>query len=327
MSRDDHHAPTPSTHSREEIVEFTADDGLRRRGFAAAPPEPSWPAPVVVVFHGLAGPTIPPGKQVMPDLVDELLSRDIGVLRYLPRVVELPRERAREIGWDAEIADHAGALRWAQQQRWVDVDEVTVLGMSLGGLAAPLVARRVGGVAGLASWGAGARPWLEYGPANLGAQLRLLDRDGARIRKLTSLLERWLTLLRDTDMTTEQILAKEPALARIGVTRDGYHERSHIFWRQVVRFDPAAAYQGLTCRVLAIRGEADCCSHDEDIESIVRAASAAGLEVTTATIPGIDHALRPATSASASVRGEVGEDADPRPLARCVAQWIRSHAK
>lgn len=309
--------------AREEVVPFVAADGLERLALVAAPPGTGRATPGVVIIHGLAGPSPPPGPPVMPGLVEELVAAGLGTVRYLPRVYELYPDRPGRVDWQAEHDDAVGAARLLQRQPWLDSGQAYLLGMSLGGVAAPAVAQRAGGVAGIASWGATARPWPEYSVDNFELQLRLLGRSEADIARGSPLLRRWHDLLRDTDLDGAAILAHAPDLDRIGVTAEGRFQRSIAFWRQVARFAPEASYRGLNCRVLAVRGSADCCSHPADHESVVVAARAAGLEAEAIVLEGLDHGLRDAAGPGASARGDVGEAPRAQSLGRVVARWIR----
>jgi hypothetical protein len=258
----------------------------------------------------------------MPRLVGELVDQGIGVVRYLPRVYEWPPDRASAVDWEAELADGVGALHLLRDQPWLDPSQQHLLGISLGGMAAPYVARRCGAVAGIASWGSSARPWPVYAEDNLSQQLRLLQRDEDQIEHLTVLLGGWHQLLAESDMSLEEMVDILPDLGKIGVSERGFRQRSVTFWRQLVRFDPAESYLGLRCAVLAIRGSADCSSHREDQESIISAARAAGLCARAVELEGIDHSYKAADGPLESLRGRLSERAHPEALALEVARWI-----
>ena len=263
----------------------------------------------------------------MPRLVDTLNEQGIGTARYLPRVFELFADRASEVDWRAEIADACGALELLRAQPWVDPEELYLFGLSLGGLVAPQAARRVGGVAGIASFGSTARSWTAYSADNFEIQLRFMGYSSSKIRAWSKLEKRWGELLHETELDGAQILDRAPELKRLGVTDLGRHERSVAFWRQVAKFAPAAAYQGLSCRILALRGSADCCCHESDQESIAIAAEAAGLEFERIVLNGIDHGFRESAGPSESLRGEVSAEPHPEPIGRALARWIKRESQ
>jgi len=311
---------------QEAEVPFEAGDGMERWAVVTPPAETGVDGPAVLMLHGLATPTPMAGPRVGPGLARELSCRGLRVFRYMPRVNVIPRDEALGVDFEAEIEDAVGAARALAELPGVADGEIYLLGLSLGGLIAPLVSRRVPAVEGISSWGGTARPWADYGLDNLRIQLRFAGRKPAAIERFGGLLARWHELLLHTELSAAEMLATEPSLARVGVAEEGLHERSTSFWRQLVRLDPPSSYQELRCRVLAVRGEADCRAHPEDLGSIGRAAEAAGLEIETVTIPGIDHGLLDAAGPVASFRGEVGELPRCDLVAEVVAGWIRGGA-
>ena len=311
-------APTEST------AFFTADDGLERVAFLSRGDDREGAlSPAVLMIHGLAGTTTPSGPPVMPKLIETLNAYGIGTARYLPRVYELFAEDPGLVDWHAELSDARGALGLLHGQDWVDPNEVYLFGLSLGGVAAPIVARSTGGVAGIASFGSTARSWAEYSVENIENQLQRLEHPASKIAKLSKLESLWQELLRDTDLGGEEIIERAPTLKVLGISAEGRYERSVTFWRQVARTQPAESYQGSSYRVLALRGSADACCHPADQEAIASAARAAGLKVDRVVITDLDHSLRFAAGPTESLRGEVSSEPHPEPLARALACWIK----
>lgn len=308
----------------EESLQFLASDGEPRQALVAEPGGGEAQAPGVVIIHGLAGTTRTTARPVIPELVRELVDRGVGVVRYFPRVVDWPLQRAALVDWNAEIADAHGALRLLRSQRWLDQRKAYLLGMSLGGMVAPVVAKDDSAVAGIVSWGSTARPFPEYALDNLRIQLGYLDKTQAVVERAASLLGEWYRMLCTTELSCEEMLEHCPALRHLGVTAEGRHERSLTFWRQVARFSPDESYRGLRCRILAVRGRADCCSHPADLESIVKAARACGLQVESEIIEGIDHRFVAADDPIQSANVGANNEPQPAVLGRVVARWIKN---
>lgn len=315
---------TRESEQLEESLQFVASDGEPRQALVAAPGAVDAQAPGIVIIHGLAGTTRPTSRPVIPELVRVFVDRGIGVVRYFPRVFDWPLHRATRVDWNAEIADARGALRLLRDQSWLDQGKAYLLGMSLGGMVAPVVAKDDGAVAGIASWGSTARPFPRYAVDNLRIQLGYLDKTAAVIERMASLLDEWYRMLCTTDLSSEEMLELSPVLRHIGVTPEGRQERSVDFWRQVARFAPADSYSGLGCRILVVRGQADCCSHPEDQESIVKAARASGLQVESDIIEGIDHRFVAVDDSIQSANFGSNGESRPAVLGRVVARWIRS---
>jgi dienelactone hydrolase len=112
--------------------------------------------PAVVLVHG-SGPhdmdeSIGPHK-VFKDLADGLASQGVAVLRYEKRTHKYSLEMALEKPTLAkEVVDDAvSALKLAREQPRIDPQRVFLLGHSLGGTCAPLIAAKVPELAGFVS--------------------------------------------------------------------------------------------------------------------------------------------------------------------------------
>ena len=125
-----------------------------------------------------------------------------------------------------------------------------------------------------------------------------------------------------TSLDGRRLFEQDPAVTEVGVDAHGNLGRPVAFWRQLCRFDPTEAYRGLACPICTVRGSADCASHPEDQESIVRAAEGAALTAHAVTLDGLDHSLLAAESPAESCRaGGRGAPDCPR-LARAMMEWM-----
>jgi len=122
--------------------------------------------PAVVLLHG-SGPndrdeTLGPNK-VFKDLAWGLASRGVAVLRYEKRTREhAQRFDAARATLDSEVVDDAvAALAFLRARPGIDGERLFVVGHSLGGFAAPFVARADAKLAGIAVLEGGGEPVLD----------------------------------------------------------------------------------------------------------------------------------------------------------------------
>jgi alpha-beta hydrolase superfamily lysophospholipase len=173
-----------------------------------------------------------------------------------------------ETGLAAEIETYSAALDALLAE--VDPANVFLFGHSLGGMIAPLVARRVGGVM---VFGTSARPWREAIVATTERQLHLAGhRDPAE--RLAAWAEIHARVLRD-GMTPAEIFAECPHLAYLesrecqGETVFGRHVS---LFRELQARDLVAAWRALETRVLVLHGEHDWVVSEEESAEIATAA-------------------------------------------------------
>lgn len=300
-------------------VPFLAADGLEREALVTLP-EGRGPRAAVLLIHGLASPR-PPAISVEHLLCVALAERGFGAVHYLPRIASVPPGEAEEVDWEMELADAQGALSLTRNLPRVDGDRVFVFGISLGGIAAPIVAGRDGGARGVASWASTARPWVEYMADNIRVQLSFSGQGTERIEERVRCVEKWFTLLATTEESGEALIETIPKATRYCISAEGYYGRSVSFWRQIVRTDPRAGYAGLDCPVLVVRGSVDCACHPEDFHSVLDAAREAGLEAHGVVLDGIDHNLKPCLDPEASFRGQCAGEPDSGALADVFLEW------
>lgn len=124
------------------------------------------PVPVVVLVHG-SGPNDRDGtvgvKKPLKDVAWGLASQGVAVLRYekRTRVHAAQMDFANVTIEEEAVADALAALRLVRAQPEIDAGRVYLLGHSLGGMIAPEIAIRDGGLAGVIMMAAGGRPLVE----------------------------------------------------------------------------------------------------------------------------------------------------------------------
>lgn len=136
------------------------------------------PFPMVVMVHG-SGPldrdeTIGPNHPFR-DIALGLARRGVASLRYDKRTYAYPASAKAISIYDETIDDALTALRMAFADPKADTARIVLLGHSLGGTLAPLIAARSAAVGGMVVMAGAARPMAEV----VGQQLRYLSPSGA----------------------------------------------------------------------------------------------------------------------------------------------------
>ena len=209
----------------------------------------------------------------------------------------------------------------------VDPERVVVFGASMGSNVAPLVASGAR-VAGVLTWGGGARPWFERMIAFERNRRELSGMAGSRadteMKQIAAFLHHYLIEAK----TPETIAREYPDLAGawsllLGTEGETHYGRSLAFHQQAQRQDWAGAWSRLDAPALAMFGEWDWYEDPAGARWIA--------DLVNATRPGngrfvlvprTDHHFVRFPDAAAAVRGEGGiVDADP--ASDAMLAWLR----
>jgi dienelactone hydrolase len=319
-------APPRRAPCRELEVTFPSPYG-DVPGVLALPKEGEGPWPAVVFLHG-SGPndrdeTIGPNKPLR-DLAWQLAARGVASLRYDKRtflLVEALRrpdttdERRAELyaalrsmTLETEaIEDGVAAVRWLAARPEVRPDALVVAGHSLGGLAAPHVARGA--------------PDLVRGVAVLAGAGRRFD--ALLLEQLT-----FQSTLRGLS-PEEAAAAARDTLAPLadgakGLAQEGmFLGASGTYWRDLLARDPAADLAGLDLPLLLLQGAKDCqVSAAADHEALKAAvANRPAGRVTTRVFPDLNHLFMRvegrSTGAEYAVPGEVAAE-----VGEALGAWV-----
>jgi pimeloyl-ACP methyl ester carboxylesterase len=225
---------------------------------------------------------------------------------------------ARDVDFDTELDGYRQSLKMLKSRSDVDADRVFVLGHSMGGVMAPLLAAEIP-VRGIIVYGTIARTWTEYMLENTRRQMALADADPSTIDRQLRDDAALLTYLYAEKLPPKEIAARHPRL-REGlaqtITDDRYFvDRSLTFFQQLADKNLGAAWESFQGDVLAIWGKADFVSNEDDHALIARIVNRdhAG-HGTFFAMDGIDHGFNRAASQRESfARGRSGEAGEFNP--------------
>jgi pimeloyl-ACP methyl ester carboxylesterase len=222
-----------------------------------------------------------------------------------------------------ELEGYGASLAWLSTLPFVHRRSVFLLGHSLGGVLAPLVAEGAG-VAALIVYGTPSRRWADTLARGARRQLALAGLSGEALdREAGSAAQLYLLLLR-SDVSPEDLARDHPSLASClaaaDVSGNRLHGRSLAYFRALDRVDPEDAWRRAGAPVLAVHGEHDWIVDEDDH---TRIASFAQHEWATAlTLPGLDHDMLSYPSREASFKNRGRGTVDPS-APQPILAWMR----
>ncbi len=238
--------------AQDRPIKVIADEKFPLDGFCCTPlGKPPYPA--VVLVHG-SGPqdedeTIGANKPFR-DLSLGLATRDILVLRYVKRSRAYPRAYAAP-DWtpEREVLDDAlAAIQLVRKHNLVDPNQVYVLGHSLGGYLAPMLAEKDPKLAGMILMAANSR-----------SLLTLMQEQMQYLSKLDGVEEdREKVVIDDIRKGIESIRAGKPEGTILGAPA--------AYWAGYEKLDPISAALRTTTPMLFLQGERDYQVRMEDLE-------------------------------------------------------------
>jgi alpha-beta hydrolase superfamily lysophospholipase len=171
-----------------------------------------------------------------------------------------------ESDFQMEASGYKAGLAAIKQLNFVDQHNIFLAGFSIGGIMAPLVAEGEP-IKGIVVYGTASRNFIEYQLQNLRRQSELSGLAYDSITDRLKLAAAALHLLLTEKQTPEQVLARYPQAASLINFPQNYR-----YMQQWEAANLAAAWKKLDTNVLALRGESDFISYNEDhylIENIV----------------------------------------------------------
>jgi hypothetical protein len=228
----------------------------------------------------------------------------------------------REAKLESVLAAYRAALVELGQQRFIAPNQIFLFGHSFGGMIAPLVAH-AGEVRGVMTFGASARPWRDTILASIRRQLELGGWRGEPLERRMALETELHVLVCRKGMTPAEIFRQRPHL---GALHSPAYDGEHVYGTRPALFsaldrtDLVSAFRALAARVLALHGEYDWASSEDDADAIVQAAGPERAE--RAILARIGHDMRAHDNLTESFEARDQGRWDGRVL-RATSRWMR----
>jgi dienelactone hydrolase len=212
-----------------------------------------------------------------------------------------------ETDFETEVAAYRAAYQALARLAFVDAKRIGLVGASMGGAIAPLIAQGTD-VAAVAVWGTFSKSWLEH---MLELERRRLDLLGERPGAVTNQLARLSAIhagvLLDRS-TPRQVLERRPGLGPSWYGEPGgLYGRPAAFFHQAQQTNIAAAWERVRAPVLAVHGEYDWIMSRDDHALIARIVDRARPgRGHFLSIPRTDHHFEVFDTPAQAFRGEGG---------------------
>ncbi len=270
----------PEQYEAAEIVYDAVQtvNGLQRSILTV--PENVPTPPVVYILQGFDCSSIdvalsPPNSTAL--LIERLNS--IGMATY--RLEKSGRgdsmgRRCEEIGFEDESSGFMAGLDALKNNTSIDPDRVFLLGISLGGIWAPMLAAE-SEVAGIVSFGTIAKTWPEYMYDNWRRQWELAGRSYTDMDSDLKLASQFWHLLISEDNSPAQIFSQQPQLNEIADSVAWVEQYNSLFGRhysfvaELARINIMALWQQVEAPTLVLWGRGDYIAGEEEQQLIHRA--------------------------------------------------------
>lgn len=261
------------------------------------------------------------GVNAYRDLMDDLTRRGYTTYRVEKEGIgDSEGGSCLQTTFESELDGYAAALAAMRHSEWVDTTRIFLLGHSIGGIEAPLLAgaHPVRGVAVISTVGIN---WYEYELANLRRQLNLqhMAPDSVELVMRRKIDCGFHFLVERESRAT--LLAREPQC----VPSISY-PASDEYMQAAASHDPATAWKAVTQPVLLLYGSADfITSHDEHVALAAAINRMHPGQATFAEVPEMDHYLAHEASQQASYDDPtpgLSRPYDGRTLEPVLAAWL-----
>ncbi|MFB6278954.1 MAG: alpha/beta hydrolase family protein [Salinibacter sp.] len=325
------HPEPPYPYVQENVTFRNESVGLTLAGTLTRP-EGDGPHPAAVLVSG-SGPQDRNSEvfnhKLFHVLADHLTRQGLAVLRYDERGVGASEGTFDGATSEDFAGDVAAAVRFLREHDAVDADEVGLVGMSEGGLVAPMVHTRFEEVDFLV---------LMAGPSVPGHDILVEQRaqiaaaqgvPPLAVDSVKRAQRRMLDKVRTASDSAAIAERLRPMLEERGANdaqvRSQLEEMTDPWFQFFVRHDPAPALRRVDVPVLALYGSKDLQVPPEQNAAPMRAAltDSPSDDVTVRVLDGLNHLFQPAETGLPSRYAQIDTTMAPRAL-ETVSTWIRA---
>jgi pimeloyl-ACP methyl ester carboxylesterase len=223
-----------------------------------------------------------------------------------------------------DLAAYRAAIRAALARSDVDASRLTLVGGSIGGALAPLLAVEFK-VHAIASIGGFSRTWLEH---ILGHERRRLTLSGATPGAVNVAMRGFgdfYALYLDSKLTPAEVLARRPDLKPIWYDAPEHQYGRHArYFQEVQAQNVEAAWAALRVPTLVMWGEYDWIMGRADQERILEIVNADGAALAKlVVVPGMNHHFERFATPVAAFREQGGVYATDATAA--IVNWLRAN--
>lgn len=319
-----------------EYGAVTAPGGYMLRTITTVPTGASAqsPRPAVLFIQGLMCqsvdnpllPTPSPDVQILHQLTEAGL---VTMRVDKPGMGDSLGPPCGDIDFETELAGYKVGLDALMSRPDVDKSRVYVLGHSMGGVMAPVMAAGRSDIRGLIVYGTVNVTWMEYVLDNARRQARLQGMNDADITRYLQRLARVQAQMLLEKKTFEQIFTANPELRFQEPMMDGVRQygRHVTFFHQLQDVNLDEAWSKVNTRTLAVHGEYDWVVPDDAHTAIARIVSNGRPgRGESLTIPAMDHAFTTHESLIDSLSA-VGQGQRSRAMTDAILAWMKADGR
>ena len=324
------HPEPPSPYVADSVTFRNESAGLTLAGTLTRP-EDDGPHPAVVLVSG-SGPQDRNSEvfnhKLFHVLADHLTRRGIAVLRYDERGVGASEGTFDGATSEDFATDVAAAVRFLRSRSEIDADAVGLLGMSEGGLVAPMVHTQFEPVDFLV---------LMAGPSVPGYDIlveqgaKMASAQGAPpsvVDSLRTMQRQIMSAVRTASDSAEVANQVRSILNTRGLpdaqVQSQIEQMTSPWFRFFVRYDPAPTLRQVEVPILALYGSKDLQVPPEQNAGPMRTAlrESPSRDATVRVLDGLNHLFQPAETGLPTEYAQIETTMAPRAL-QAVSSWIR----
>ncbi len=326
----------PRESSAAHIVEYgSVTSGPARLRTIVNRPKGDGRHPGILLIQGLAAASIDNptgGMGVYRKLPETWAQAGLVTMRVeKPGIGDSTGVPCSEIDFQTELDGYRQALKALRARADVDPENLYIVGHSMGGVMAPILAGETP-VRGIVVYGTAFKPWFEYLIENTRRQLLLNDAPAAEVDRAVRTLTRFEVAFGFQKQSPEEVVRDQPELKSYVAERypDGTHEfgRHYRFFQQLGDENLAERWERVDARVLAIWGEADFVSGRDDHEAIAAVVNQNHPgQAQSLVLEDSDHGFNQAASYREALQGLTKSLPYNPAFGERVTAWVRETAR